>query len=177
MSNTEIIMVLAVFLGPVVAVRLTRFLDDRKEVRERKLWIFKTLMATRAYTLAQTHVEALNRIDLEFEPKNKHEKKVLHAWREYLDLLGNRNLAPDQWGVKRVDLLVELLFHMGLALNYDFDKTQIRNGTYSPVAHGKIENQQEAIRQGVIDILEGKRVLPMHVTNLNPPTEPPSDEN
>lgn len=68
MSNTEIIMVLAVFLGPVVAVRLTRFLDDRKEVRERKLWIFKTLMATRAYTLAQTHVEALNRIDLEFEP-------------------------------------------------------------------------------------------------------------
>jgi len=116
-------------------------------------------------------------IDLEFEPKKKHEKKVLHAWKEYLDLLGNRNLPPDQWDVKRVDLLVELLFHMGLALNYDFDKTQIRNGTYSPGAHGKIENQQEAIRQGVIDILEGKRVLPMQVTNLNPPAEPPGDES
>lgn len=86
-----------------------------------------------------------------------------------MDLSGNRSLPADQWDVKRVDLLVELLYHMALALKYDFDKTQIRNGTYAPVAHGKIENQQEAIRQGVIDILEGKRVIPMHVTNLNPP--------
>lgn len=134
-------------------------------------------MATRAYTLAPSHVEALNRIDLEFEPKKKHEKKVLHAWKEYLDLLGNQSLPAEQWDVKRVDLLVELLYHMALALSYDFDKTQIRNGTYSPVAHGKIENQKEAIRQGVIDILEGKRVLPMHVTNLNPPTQSPETES
>lgn len=177
MSNTEIIMVLAVFLGPVVAVRLTRFLDDQREVRERKLQIFKTLMATRAYTLAATHVEALNRINLEFEPKKKHERKVLYAWKEYLDLLGKRNLPAELWDEKRVDLLVELLYHMALALKYDFDKTQIRNGTYAPVAHGKIENQQEAIRQGVIDILEGKRVLPMHVTNLNPRTESSEPES
>jgi hypothetical protein len=169
MTATNIIMILAVFLGPIVAVRLTRFLDDRKEVRERKLWVFKTLMATRAYTIAPAHVEALNRIDLEFESKKKHEKKVLDAWKEYLDVLGNRDLSPEQWNVKRVDLLVELLYHMGQSLNYDFDKTQIKNGTYSPIAHGKIEEQQEAIRQGVIDIMEGKRVLPMYVTNF-PPT-------
>lgn len=166
METTDIIMILAVFLGPIVAVRLTRFLDNRKEVRERKLFVFKTLMATRAYTLAPAHVEALNRIDLEFETKKKHEKKVLDAWKEYLDLLGNRELSAEQWNIRRVDLLVELLYHMGWALDYEFDKTHIKNGTYSPVAHGRIEEQQEAIRQGVIEIMEGKRVLPMHVTNL-----------
>jgi hypothetical protein len=124
------------------------------------------LMATRAYTLAPLHVEALNRIDLEFQANRKHEKLVLEAWKAYLDLLGNRDLSPEQWNVKRVDLLVELLYHMGHALGYDFDKTQIKNGTYAPVAHGRIEEQQEAIRQGVIDLMEGKRVLPMYLTNL-----------
>jgi len=163
-------MIVAVLLGPIIAVRLTRFLDDLKEVRERKLWVFKTLMATRAYTIAPAHVEALNRIDLEFKPKMKHEKKVLEAWREYLDLLGAKNLSPEQWDVKRVDLLVELLYHMGQSLSYDFDKTQIRNGTYSPVAHGRIEEQHEAIRQGIVELMEGKRVLPMFVTNL--PAQP-----
>ncbi|WP_416208208.1 DUF6680 family protein [Halomonas sp.] len=55
-------MITAVFLGPVVAVRLTRYLDNQKEIRERKVNIFKTLMATRAYTVSWAHVEALNRI-------------------------------------------------------------------------------------------------------------------
>lgn len=144
-------------------------LFDEKEVRERKLQVFKTLMATRAYTISPNHVEALNKIDLEFSPKKKHEKQVLDAWKEYLDVLGNRELSPEQWSVRRVDLLVELLFHMGRALDYDFDKTQIRNGTYSPVAHGKIEEQQEAILQGLIDILEGKRYVPTFVANLHEP--------
>ena len=167
MEISDVVMVLAVFLGPVVAVRLTRFLDNRKEVRERKLAVFKTLMATRAYTLAPAHVEALNRIDLEFDPQKKHERKVLDAWKEYLDLLGNHQLSPEQWNIKRVDLLVELLYHMGLALDYDFDRTHIKNGTYSPSAHGQIEEQQKAIREGMIEIMQGKRPLPMHVTNLS----------
>lgn len=166
MTLTDVLLILAVLAGPVIAVRLTRYLDDRKEVRERKLWVFKTLMATRAYTVAPNHVEALNRIDLEFHPRKRHEKKVLDAWKEYLDVLGSHDLTAEQWNVKRVDLLVELLYHMGHSLNYDFDKTQIKNGTYSPVAHGRIEEQQEAIRQGVVEILEGERVLPMYVTNL-----------
>ncbi len=162
---TDIVMIFAVALGPIIAVQLTRYLDDRKEIRGRKLWVFKTLMATRAYTLSPQHVEALNRIDLEFSPKNKHEKKVLGYWRQYLDLLGDKLLPPDQWGVRRMDLLVELLYQMGISLGYDYDKTEIKNGTYSPVAHGRIEEQQEAIRQGVVDLLQGKRVMPMWVVN------------
>ena len=172
MTIADWLMIAAVLLGPIVAVRLTRYLDNNKEIRERKLWVFKTLMATRAYTLSPNHVEALNRIDLEFDPDRRDEKQVLDAWKGYLDLLGDKSLSPEQWNVKRVDLLVELLFHMGHALDYDFDKTQIKNGTYSPIAHGRIEEQQEQIRQGVIDLMQGKRVLPMFLTNIpSPPTD------
>jgi hypothetical protein len=62
---------------------------------------------------------------------------------------------------------------MGKTLDYDFNKTQIKNGTYAPVAHGRIELEQERVRQMTLELLEGKRVLPMHVTNLPTQGNPP----
>ncbi|MFX6755224.1 DUF6680 family protein, partial [Acinetobacter baumannii] len=59
----DILMIIAVLLSPVIAVQVTRYLDNKKEARERQLWVFKTLMATRALSLSPHHVEALNRID------------------------------------------------------------------------------------------------------------------
>lgn len=165
MTIADWLMITAVFLGPIVAVRLTRYLDDKKEVRARKLDIFKTLMATRAYNLSWTHVEALNRIDLEFDKDHKKENEVIEAWKEYLDLLGNTAIPIEQWGVKRVDLLVELLHKMARVLDYDFDKTHIKNSSYSPRVHGETEVQQNALRKGLIEVLEGKRPIPMAVTN------------
>lgn len=169
MHISDALIILATLAGPVIAVQVTRYLDDLKEKQGRKLQVFKTLMATRAYTLAPAHVEALNRIDLEFSADKPTEKKVIEVWRQYLDILGDKSLSPEQWGVKRVELLVELLYVMGQCLKYDFDKTQIKNGTYSPVAHGRIEEEQDAIRQHTLEILQGKRVLPMFVTNLPGP--------
>jgi hypothetical protein len=158
---TDIVMIAAVVVGPLIAVQLTRHLDERREVRNRKLWIYKTLMATRAYTISAQHVEALNRIDLEFSSKNKRERPVLECWGQYLDLLGDRTIPAEVWSVKRRDLL----FQMGLILGYESDKTKLKNGIYSPEAHGRIEGQQEEIRRGIIDVLQGKRPIPMAVIN------------
>ena len=165
MTIADWLMISSVLLGPIIAVQLTRYLDNKKEERERKLQVFKTLMATRAYTVSWEHVVALNRIDLEFEKDNKKEKGVIEAWKAYLDLLGDKNMTPEQWAVKRLDLLVELLHKMAQVLDYDFDKTHIKNSSYSPVAHGNIEDEQKALRAGLIEVLEGKRVLPMAVVN------------
>lgn len=165
MTIADWLMISAVFLGPIVAVRLTRYLDDKKEVRGRKLDIFKTLMATRVYNVSWSHVEALNRIDLEFDKNNKKEKEVIEAWKEYLDLLGNTGIPIEQWGVKRIELLVELLHKMAKVLNYDFDKTHIKNSSYSPRVHGETEEQQNILRRGLVEVLEGKRSIPMEITN------------
>ena len=166
MTISDWLMILAVFSGPIVAVRLTRNLDNKKEIRGRKLDIFKTLMATRAYAVSWDHVQALNRIDLEFDKNNKKEKEVIEAWKGYLDLLGDQDLPREQWGTRRVDLLVELLHKMAIVLEYDFDKTHIKNSSYSPLAHGDLETEQIALRKGLIEVLDGKRVIPMYVTNL-----------
>lgn len=165
MQIVDWITIAAIFVGPIVAVQLTRYLDDRREVRDRKLQVFKSLMATRAYTVSWTHVEALNRIDLEFDKRKKKERAVLDAWKAYLDLLSNDKLPFDQWNVRRVDLLVELLHSMAIVLDYDFDKTQIKNSSYSPRAHGDIEAQHAAMRKGTIELLEGQRSIPVYVMN------------
>ena len=166
MTIADWLMIAAVLAGPIIAVQLTRFLDERREVRGRKLGIFKTLMATRAYNVSWAHVEALNRIDLEFERNNTKERAVLDAWKEYLDLLGSTHLSSEQWATKRVDLLVELLHKMALVLDYDFDKTHIKNSSYAPKAHGDIDSQQEALRRMTIELLEGQRSLPVTAHNI-----------
>ena len=167
MTIADGLMILAVILGPIVAVQLTRFLDDRKGARARKVDIFKTLMATREYLVSWEHVEALNRIDLEFNGKRAKEKAVVNAWRKYHDWLGRRGEVPDeQWLDKRRDLLVELLHQMAKMLKYDFDETHIKNSSYSPLAHATAENEQIVIRQWLAGVIRSESAIPMKVTNL-----------
>ncbi len=166
MTTTDILMIAATALSPLIAVQVTRYLDDRNEERGRKRHVFKTLMATRAYNISHRHVEALNSIDLEFSSKKPLEKTVLDVWQQYLDHLGRTEMDSEAWNIRRVDLLVDLLYAMGKSVGYDFNKTQIKNGTYSPTAHGRIEGEQERIRAMLLELLDGKRVLPMHVTNI-----------
>jgi hypothetical protein len=166
MTLTDFLMILATALSPVIAVQVTKYLDDRNEKRGRKLRIFKALMATRLYITSLTHVEALNSIDLEFSPKKPKDKAVLDVWQQYLDHLGNTQVASDAWSTRRIDIFVDLLFEMGKTLDYDFNKTQIKNSTYSPMVHGRIGQEEERIRTMVLELLEGRRDLPMRVTNL-----------
>ena len=174
MDLNNVLTIAAIFLGPIVAVRLTRYLDDRKETRGRKLHIFKVLMATRGTALSPLHVEALNLIDLEFSAKNKKEKEVINAWKAYLDHLGSPGAESEQWGIRRVDLHVELLHKMANVLRYDFDKTHIKNAAYFPRGHGELEDDQTAIRRGFRELLEMKRIIPMYVTNL--PQQQPTEQ-
>jgi hypothetical protein len=122
-------------------------------------------MATRAYTISWDHVMTLNRIDLEFDKDKRKEKEVLDAWKQYLDLLGDKFVTGEAWNAKRIELLVELLHKMALVLDYDFDKTHIKNSSYSPVAHGNTDTQNENIRKGLLEIFEGKKSVPMEITN------------
>ena len=165
MTIADWLMIVVVLAGPIIAVRLTRYLDNKKDVKKRKLEIFKILMATRGQAVSLPHVEALNRIDLEFNLHDKKEKAVIDAWKEYLDLLNSSNISPEQWGLRRIELLTELLHTMAQVLDYSFDKTHIKNSVYSPRVFGEIEDVQARLRQSLIEIIEGKRSVPIHVTD------------
>lgn len=160
MTTPEIIMIVAIFSGPFAAVLVTEWMRRSHESRDRKVELFRDLMSTRAATLAPSHVEALNLIDIEFDSKNKSEKAVLEAWKLYHSHLGDRSYEDNEAWRKRTDhLFVDLLHAMSQCLNYPFDKAHIQNSSYYPRGYGEIELDQIKTRQGLADLLEGKSAL------------------
>jgi len=162
------VMILAVLAAPLIAVQVQKKLEHMREIRERRLRIFKTLMATRAATISADHVQALNMIDLEFQGKKFN--KVTSAWKTYLDHLGSYprddEKAQAVWADKRVDLLANLLSEMGNSLGYSFDDVHIKKGIYAPEAHAQTEDELLLIRRGLIRLLYGDSELKMGVTSF-----------
>ncbi len=81
----DILTILALLLGPIIALELQKQLEKRREERNRKLWVFKTLMAYRNTPLSPNFVQCLNLIDIEFNGDNSPEKAVRTAWKVLLD--------------------------------------------------------------------------------------------
>ncbi len=162
MTLTNILMIMAVLLGPVLAIQVTQFLDDRKEKRTRKLTLFKVLMSTRSYRTNWEHVQALNSINLEFNKDDKEEKEVVSAWEAYIDSLGNKVISLE----KQYEFFLTLLSKMAVILKYDFNETQIKNSSYAPVAHSNIDSENQLIRSGLIDVLNRQKPLCIFSTNI-----------
>ena len=168
MTITDFLTILAIVIAPVVAVQVQKKLEVFREQRGRKLWVFKTLMATRAATVSTEHVQALNMIDLEF--REKRYKSVTTAWKTYLDHLSsypkNDEKLQPIWGERRVDLLTNLLLEMGRSLGYEFDQVHVKKGIYAPEAHGRLEDENMLIRRGLLNLLYGDTALKMNVTSF-----------
>lgn len=165
MTISDTLLILATLLSPLIAVQVSKYLDKRKESSERKHTVFRQLMATRASTLSPVHVEALNRIDLEFSSRNESDKAVFNAWLQYRDHLGVQFNDFDAWNTKRFELLIEMLEIMGRNLGYDMNKTHIKNTGYLPKAHECMQSEQDMLRKLLIALLDGKRCIPIIIAN------------
>ncbi len=158
----SIITIIAIIVGPVAALYIQKRLEINREARSRKLAVFKTLMSYRATSLAPVFVQALNLIDVEFDGDNEKEKNVRNAWKELLDLLNNYRTTPNA-SEKVRELTADLLQAMGTCLGYDFDKVQVKKGAYYPEGLVNTEQEQHAVRRGILDVLQGKRRIPVGI--------------
>lgn len=169
MALNEFWIIGATLLGPILAVQAQKLVEMARERRTRKLWVFQTLMATRAARLSIDHVQALNMITLTFygsrflwrHNRTSKEQSVLDAWREYQDLLSENvdDASRGVWAAKTEELFVNLLFLMASELGFVFDRVELKKGAYSPIAHGNLEFQQEQIRNLAVDVLSGQKQL------------------
>ncbi len=164
----DILTVLAILSAPLFALQVQKWLDEGKEERNRRHWVFKTLMATRAILVSPNHVQALNMIDLEFQAEEF--AGVRAAWRTYLDHLGNYPKEGEAqqavWQEARLNLLTALLIAMGKSLGYNFDDVHIKKGIYSPEAHSARELEDLLMRRGLVRLLAGDSALKMEVTRV-----------
>lgn len=112
MESKDIIMTMAIILGPILAIQAQKTIEVFQETRKRRMELFRTLMSTRAERLNRNHVQALNMIDIEFYGRllpfirtryqTKKEQAVTHAWKSYNSHLNQKDEydSLDQWGKK-----------------------------------------------------------------------------
>jgi len=172
MTISDWLVIFAILAAPIVALQIQKYIEDRKEIRARKMQIFRALMATRATRLNPKHIEALNMIDIEFF-KNK---KITKAWKLLLDNFVNfpKDTKDPNYQVqlnscveKSDDLFINLLYEMAKSLNYTFDEVHLKRGVYIPKGQADYIMDQEFIRRAFVDVLSGQRPIPIKVVNMS----------
>ena len=121
----SIISIIAIIMGPILAVQAESWLSRERQKREQRLQVFRILMLTRKIPLSPLRIDALNSIDFYFD----RDEEVTKKWREYLAKIKEIEQISDLADEKFIDLLEE----MAKALGYKkFDKTYIRETVYLP---------------------------------------------
>src|SRR5271166_5033212 len=166
----DLAIVFATFAGPIAAVQAQKWVERAREQNNRRITIFRTLMATRVASLSPAHVEALNAIPIEFYGSRRAFKQVVDAWKSYLDYLSQDRVDPGVWAQKRYDLFIELLWQLACSLGYRFTKVELQREVYSPKAHATIESQNEIIRIGLSRVFSGEAALPLDIKTF--PADP-----
>lgn len=183
---------LAIFVGPVAAILVAQFLDRRRERVHRRMEIFRTLMRTRRTPMWAEHVGALNLVEIAFAGVDA----VIAAWKDLFEHLGSEpprrsseelgvTMSPEEQtaanrrfhgriATERAERLAVLLHAIAKNVGHKAEQLEIFKGGYTPQGYADVEFEHRMIRQFVLDLYVGKRVVPVGVVEYRP-AEPPTD--
>lgn len=160
----------AIIIGPLAALTIQKWIEDRRARKNRQIQIFRDLMANRASRLAPAYVQALNGIETEFFGQ----VNVIEAWRVFVDHLYTPHSPDDttltRWNDRVTELLTKLLLEMGESLGYHFDQVTLKKNAYYPTGWGQIEAEQNQLRQFAIAVFDGKKSLKVEVVEQQSPS-------
>jgi hypothetical protein len=161
--------VFATMVGPVLAVQAQKWVEWGQNLKQRRVLIFRTLMATRATMLSPTHVEALNAIPVEFYGVKGKLKEIMDEWKAYLDHL-SQPAETSGWEERRIELFYAVLFNISEFLRYKFTLLELKREVYFPTGHAQVQTEQDFTRQAIVKLLRGEIALPMAVKSF--PSDP-----
>jgi len=143
--------ILAILLSPIIAVLISVHLQNRREKRNQKLWIFNTLIATRHSPILDENVRALNMIDVAYHDS----PRVRELWHEYFDMLGNEGLNnPNGWAQRQKKNL-EMITEMAKVVGYRTAITHLDvDRVYYPVGLGEQSQTAQQIATELLRVLK-----------------------
>ena len=158
--------VAATGLGPILAVIITLWREGARDKYNRRLWVFRTLMATRKVPISNDHVNAVNMVEVDFYGC----KSVDGAWKLYKDHL-NTGPEDNAWREKKENLLAKLLFEIGSVLRFDIPAIDILKGGYAPNGWAFRDSRQTGFLEYFYQLSEGQKAIPFVVFNPPPPQQ------
>jgi hypothetical protein len=168
--------VFATLLGPILAVWASEWRQQRRVHHDRKESVFRSLWSTRSVNLHPDHVNALNNIDFAFPERDYPD--IADAWHLYLTHLntdqGQTDDSQDRWDEKARSLLANLISLMASDLKIPFTNSLIQQPSYYPKGHAFTVSQQNEMRTLALEVLKGKRSLPIHAVQSNEPDATPT---
>jgi hypothetical protein len=177
MKTSDWVIAFATIAGPILAVQAQKYLERWQWRRQQRIEIFYALMGTRGTRLAPAHVNALNRIELEFRPRRldwlfrwraEKDKAVIEAWRIYAGLLDDTSKPSnaDVWMKEYHNLFYVLLHKLSVALGYNYEMSELLKGAYHPQGHGELERLQQELLMNAVKVVKGETALAMRVVQF-----------
>jgi hypothetical protein len=167
-----ILQIVAILLSPLVVLWIQKKIEDRQNKVARRVYIFKTLMATRSAKLSLEHVQALNSIDVEFYDSEAKCKAVIDAWEEYREYLSpvTEQQAVERTQPERDNLFSALMAAMANCLGYQFKRSDLRRSAYAPRFHVDTEAEWALLRRALIRVTEKGYVPVAEISDQLPHT-------
>ncbi len=154
-------------IGALIIMILTKFYDawsdNKKSKRDRRLWIFRSLVQDRFHGASDNFVAAINLIEIEFNGK----EKVISAWNKLRDAHFGSN--PETIQRKTNELLIEI----GKILK--FKDLSFTDPGYLPILHQN--NYERVVTRDdlLIKLLKDNKITINTESSINEPS--PSNSN
>lgn len=178
LNQTSWVEIVAILIGPLVGIWVTRLVDRAKEGSARRFSVFETLMRTRGLELSPEHVGAINMVPVVF--KGSKHRDVQQAWGRLMDSLNSPEWDADDMKLRegaikrsfncRMSLLQVAASAVGERMpeNEEHRPGYVPKGWWSQYA-GQLENQKL-----LQEVLSGQRSINMaaHVVDYTQNSAP-----
>ncbi len=174
MTTNEWLTLGAIVIGPLSAVGITLWIEHRRRLKERRLYVTRMLLMTRHLPADPQYNAAINLIPVEFNDQ----PKVITAWRTYHERV-HQHVEPSQQAEhdKRITaaqsgMIFEILRSAGLA---NISEGDIQTQAY--VSQGFINRDTLHLSslQALVDIaatMEKQRALTQRIVEALPGRQP-----
>jgi DNA-binding XRE family transcriptional regulator len=162
LSFSEWILVFATISGPVAAVFVTIWRDRKHKDFDRKYAILKSLVTSRRQPLSYEYVYSLNLVQIEFIDNTN----VLDNFRALVEKYANiptKDESFKAWEDDTEKRKIDLIRSICRSLKIKIDGSDIFFNSYIPVAWQNSEDQQERLKVALLDLLNGRAVLPVTI--------------
>lgn len=145
MKIYEFVTLLGLFVGPVIAVVITLWSQNRSNVRERQTQTLRMLLNTRHLPADPAYSVAINMVPIEFN----RQAGIMAAWSSYIAAVRyraseeNTSAHDQEINTKQTQLIFEISKHLG----YRLSETEIQSSAYA--SQGFVNREQLSLQAQV----------------------------